>query len=391
MVQGVTLLVAAVIVLVNLLTDSSTCSSTRASASAGGPRERASRSPRRSCPSPAPARRAPRLDPDRAARSSWSPSWPCSRSSATLIAPHDPNAQNLLVGAHPAEQARSGSAPTTSAATSSRARSWAPAPPSSGRILIALGAMLIGNALGLIAGYHGGLVDSTIMRWVDLMYALPGLLVAIVVVRCPGRRLLPRRRSPDPAHGALRHPHRARRDARATRRCRTSRPRARSASRRSASWSATSGRTCSRSWSPTRSSTSRSHSSRSPRSRSSDSASAPGTPDWGRMLAESRTLLFDNPGRCARARGCMLVITAASMNLDRRLAVRAPLGSRAGAMSAVPAATAPGADPLLDGARPRASRAHRRQPHSIVDRRRPRRRPGRDRRHRRRVRAAASR
>ncbi len=46
--------------------------------------------------------------------------------------------------------------------------------------------MLIGNLLGLLAGYRGGGVDSVIMRWVDLMYALPGLLVAIVVVGIVG-------------------------------------------------------------------------------------------------------------------------------------------------------------------------------------------------------------
>jgi len=50
-----------------------------------------------------------------------------------------------------------------------------------GPLLIALGAMLIGNILGLLAGYRRGRTDSLIMRWVDLMYALPGLLVAIVV------------------------------------------------------------------------------------------------------------------------------------------------------------------------------------------------------------------
>jgi peptide/nickel transport system permease protein len=36
--------------------------------------------------------------------------------------------------------------------------------------------------LGLLSGYLGGLVDSAIMRWVDFMFALPGPLVAIVVV-----------------------------------------------------------------------------------------------------------------------------------------------------------------------------------------------------------------
>src|SRR5262249_50733029 len=40
----------------------------------------------------------------------------------------------------------------------------------------------------------------------------------------------------------------------------------------------------------------------------------PGPPDGGRMLAESRTLLFDTPA-AALAPGGMIVITAASMNL----------------------------------------------------------------------------
>lgn len=51
-----------------------------------------------------------------------------------------------------------------------------------GPLLIALGAMLIGNILGLWAGYNGGWIDATIMRAADLVYALPGVLVAIVVV-----------------------------------------------------------------------------------------------------------------------------------------------------------------------------------------------------------------
>lgn len=51
-----------------------------------------------------------------------------------------------------------------------------------GPLLVALGAMAIGNLLGLVAGFFGGWIDSLIMRWTDLVYALPGLLVAIVVV-----------------------------------------------------------------------------------------------------------------------------------------------------------------------------------------------------------------
>ena len=51
-----------------------------------------------------------------------------------------------------------------------------------GPLVIAFGAMLLGSLLGTLAGYRGGTSDFAIMRWADLMYALPSLLVAIVVV-----------------------------------------------------------------------------------------------------------------------------------------------------------------------------------------------------------------
>jgi peptide/nickel transport system permease protein len=55
-----------------------------------------------------------------------------------------------------------------------------------GPLVIAAGSMLLGNLLGLLAGYRGGRVDSVIMRWVDLMWSLPGLLVIIVVAGALG-------------------------------------------------------------------------------------------------------------------------------------------------------------------------------------------------------------
>jgi len=51
-----------------------------------------------------------------------------------------------------------------------------------GPAVVALGAMIIGTFLGLVAGYGGGTVGALIMRWVDLMYAVPQLLIAVVVV-----------------------------------------------------------------------------------------------------------------------------------------------------------------------------------------------------------------
>jgi peptide/nickel transport system permease protein len=55
-----------------------------------------------------------------------------------------------------------------------------------GPIAVATGAFAIATFLGLLAGYLGGLVDSLIMRWADFMIALPGPLVAIVVVGVVG-------------------------------------------------------------------------------------------------------------------------------------------------------------------------------------------------------------
>ncbi|HEU4600089.1 MAG TPA: ABC transporter permease, partial [Solirubrobacterales bacterium] len=51
-----------------------------------------------------------------------------------------------------------------------------------GPIVVVLGAMAIGTFFGLMAGYRGGWVDSAVMRVVDLLYSLPGLLIAIVAL-----------------------------------------------------------------------------------------------------------------------------------------------------------------------------------------------------------------
>ncbi|WP_406027770.1 ABC transporter permease [Nocardioides sp. NBC_00850] len=50
-----------------------------------------------------------------------------------------------------------------------------------GPLVIAVCSLVIGDLLGLVAGYFGGWVDSLIMRWVDLMWSIPSLLVIIVV------------------------------------------------------------------------------------------------------------------------------------------------------------------------------------------------------------------
>ncbi len=54
-----------------------------------------------------------------------------------------------------------------------------------GLISVALGAGP-GIALGLVAGYRGGVVDTLISRFIDALLALPGILLALVVIAALG-------------------------------------------------------------------------------------------------------------------------------------------------------------------------------------------------------------
>ena len=50
-------------------------------------------------------------------------------------------------------------------------------------------AMLLGITFGVLSGYFGGWVDAVIMRIVDIMFAFPALLLAIVIVAVVGQGL----------------------------------------------------------------------------------------------------------------------------------------------------------------------------------------------------------
>lgn len=99
----------------------------------------------------------------------------------TLIAPHDPSEQDLSAalqspsGTHLLGTDDSGRDILSRLIAGARAAVLGP-------LVIVLGAALLGTFFGLQAGYRGGWVDSVVMRGVDLLYALPGLLVAIVAV-----------------------------------------------------------------------------------------------------------------------------------------------------------------------------------------------------------------
>lgn len=49
--------------------------------------------------------------------------------------------------------------------------------------------LVVGTALGLLAGYFGGHVDEAVMRLVDLSLAIPYILIALVVVIAFGQKL----------------------------------------------------------------------------------------------------------------------------------------------------------------------------------------------------------
>ena len=81
---------------------------------------------------------------------------------------------------------RTGSAPTNSVGTSSRGSSPAHRRRSSARSSSRSPASFSRALLGILSGYMGGTVDMVIQRFVDFMFALPGLLIAIVIVGVVG-------------------------------------------------------------------------------------------------------------------------------------------------------------------------------------------------------------
>ena len=55
-----------------------------------------------------------------------------------------------------------------------------------GPFIVAFSGLIVSALVGIAAGYLGGAVDLIISRFVDFMFALPGLLIAIVVVSVVG-------------------------------------------------------------------------------------------------------------------------------------------------------------------------------------------------------------
>jgi len=101
------------------------------------------------------------------------------------IAPYPPNEQGLLLGDSPPSAEHWAGTDLLGRDVLSRtivgARTALVGP-----AVVAAGAFAIATILGLWGGYVGGATDSLVMRWVDFMFALPGPLIAIVIVGVVG-------------------------------------------------------------------------------------------------------------------------------------------------------------------------------------------------------------
>jgi peptide/nickel transport system permease protein len=49
--------------------------------------------------------------------------------------------------------------------------------------------LIVGGALGLVSGYLGGWVDAIVMRFIDVMMAFPGVLLAMAIIAARGRSI----------------------------------------------------------------------------------------------------------------------------------------------------------------------------------------------------------
>jgi peptide/nickel transport system permease protein len=103
----------------------------------------------------------------------------------SLIQPHDPSEQDLLnTSAAPSSEHLLG---TDALGRDILSRIIAGAPAAiTGPFVVAFTGLLLASGLGILSGYMGGTIDMVIQRFVDFMFALPGLLIAIVIVGVVG-------------------------------------------------------------------------------------------------------------------------------------------------------------------------------------------------------------
>ena len=109
----------------------------------------------------------------------------CAGLLAPLLAPYNPYAQNLSVTFHPPSLAHL--LGTDEYGRDMFSRVLYGARLSQLEIAVSVGmALAIGVPLGMLAGYAGGLTDQVILWFIDLLYAFPGIVLAILIVAILG-------------------------------------------------------------------------------------------------------------------------------------------------------------------------------------------------------------
>jgi peptide/nickel transport system permease protein len=104
---------------------------------------------------------------------------------APLLAPYDPYAQNLSITFHPPSFAHLFGTDEYGRDMFSRVLYGARL--SQLEIIVSVGmALVIGVPLGMFSGYMGGLTDQVILWFIDLLYAFPGIVLAILIVAILG-------------------------------------------------------------------------------------------------------------------------------------------------------------------------------------------------------------
>lgn len=100
---------------------------------------------------------------------------------APWVAPYDPTKVDILrtfqppSGAHPLGTDSSGRDLLSRLMMGARTTL-------AGAAMVAVLAGLLGTAMGMFSGWYGGVVDSVLSRIMDLLFAFPGILLALVVV-----------------------------------------------------------------------------------------------------------------------------------------------------------------------------------------------------------------
>jgi peptide/nickel transport system permease protein len=113
---------------------------------------------------------------------------------APVLSRHDPNRVNLMARLTPPAWEAEGNAKNL-LGTDQLGRDLLTRIMYGARISLAVGVIsvltscLLGTLLGVIAGYHGGRLDSLIMRLTDIQMALPFILLALLVVAMLGPSL----------------------------------------------------------------------------------------------------------------------------------------------------------------------------------------------------------